>query len=546
VERFEGTTCSGESMRIDLERLQEVFRTRKGRRILIAAPIAITVNILVLIVFLGFGGKESSALTRGDGGQTGSPSPATRGKQGVRGLPGKRSGLRPTAQVMRGTESISGRVVTAEGRVPLAGALVRVTPDLPREDDQRTEWDGPYAADAGGNFRIEGLRHAPYRLRVSAKGRMDAEQPAVLPGHDVEIALSRDDGTACRLEARTADKASPLPGQMVLLEIPSQGFSLEAQTDRQGRFTISGISRPALEEANGHAQLEILVPGFCEPILEASPQGLVIAVGKGITLTGVVTDKSTGRPIPGATVRSGSGHAVETDGSGAYRIEGAAGSLVALVAGYAPEGRDLLEFDPGEKEVRRVDFHLVRGMTLHGRVADGQGAAIAGVKVSVLVDVLDFTLNDRRLEDSVKDLLSSTTDGAGNYRISGLPAVALNLPGTLSLEVRPPGQETGMIEDVDVQAEEGDVEHAIVLDLSGAFSGTVIGPTGEAVVGAKVSLRSATDGVAQVAATDQGGGFQFGNLPAGGYHLEVEAPERAPFSREITVPSAPLQLRLPR
>ena len=546
MERFEGTSSSGESMRIDLERLQEVFRTRKGRRILIAAPIAITVNLLVLIIFLGVGGKESSALSGGDAGQTGSQPPGAHGKKGTRGLPVKRSGPRTTASALGGTESISGRVVTEEGRAPLAGALVRVTPDLSREDEQRTEWDGPFTADAKGNFRIEGLRYAPYRLRVSARGRMDAERSALLPGHDVEIALSRDDGTACRLEARTADRAFPLPGQKVLLEIPAQGFSLEAETDRQGRFTITGISRPSLEEANDHAQLEILVPGYCEPILEVSPQGLVIAVGMGSTFTGVVLDKSTGRPIPGATVRSGSGHAVETDGKGAYRIEGAAGSLVALMAGYAPEGRDLMEFEADEKQARRVDFHLVRGMSLHGRVADGQGAALAGVKVSVLVDVLDFTLNDRRLEDSVKDLLSSTTDGAGNYRISGLPAAALNLPGTLSLEVRPAGLENGMIEDVEIKVDAGDVEHAIVLDLSGALTGMVTGPGGEAVAGAKVSLRSATDGVAQVAATDQGGGFRFENLPAGGYHLEVEAPERATFTREINVPSAPLQLRLPR
>ena len=60
---------------------------------------------------------------------------------------------------------------------------------------------------------------------------------------------------------------------------------------------------------------------------------------------------------------------------------------------------------------------------------------------------------------------------------------------------------------------------------SGTVRGTVLDPSGAAIVGAAVDIRNPVSGYVRNAVTDGQGKFQFENLPFNPYHVSSVAPK---------------------
>ena len=159
------------------------------------------------------------------------------------------------------------------------------------------------------------------------------------------------------------------------------------------------------------------------------------------TITGRAIDKSTGQPLKKVTIsvrqaessgaprggRFNQPQAVMTDAEGHYTIQVDAGQyrLLASRNGYVRQAY-------GQKDARRpgtiltvaenqtlkdINFDMVPGGVIAGRVVDEDGEPMA----NVMVQVLRATYQDgeRRLENAGN---SARSDDRGEYRIFGLPA----------------------------------------------------------------------------------------------------------------------------
>lgn len=147
----------------------------------------------------------------------------------------------------------------------------------------------------------------------------------------------------------------------------------------------------------------------------------------GVTISGKVTIKGQGAPGVIVTVRQNdrssggreySGPKGLSDNDGNYRIvnvpPGNYRILTAAKAFVTPEGAErekVLIVNKGDT-IEHVDFALVRGAVITGKVIDAEGRPIVEEWVSV------YTLSDNR---PVWSLSPSMTDDRGVYRIYGLP-----------------------------------------------------------------------------------------------------------------------------
>src|SRR5215472_3338303 len=83
------------------------------------------------------------------------------------------------------------------------------------------------------------------------------------------------------------------------------------------------------------------------------------------------------------------------------------------------------------------------------------------------------------------------------------------------------------------------------LGNAGTIEGSVVDPSGAAIVQAAVTIRNAVTGYHQSATTDRDGAFRFTNIPPNPYHLEVTAPGFALFAQDVGIRGAvPVQVKV--
>jgi len=82
------------------------------------------------------------------------------------------------------------------------------------------------------------------------------------------------------------------------------------------------------------------------------------------------------------------------------------------------------------------------------------------------------------------------------------------------------------------------------LGNAGTIEGTVVDPSGAAVVSASVTLRNQVSGYSQSTTTASNGSFRLTNIPPNPYHLEVKAPGFNAFSSDVSIRNAiPVEIR---
>ena len=336
------------------------------------------------------------------------------------------------------------------------------------------------------------------------------------------------------LDVTVTDPAGkPVAGALVMA-LPAQGAYRPF-----GGLAMEKI-RSTLTGAEGRAKLESLPPGPWNVRVHARgfvPQSrrrvasgpLAVRLEKGGSISGVVREARTGRPVSGARVsvpaslpvtggwdEEASRNETTTDAEGRFRLDGIGRTGAYLVA-RAPG------FDQGRREVRQgetVELFLFPGATLAGTVRDDEGRPVKGAEVRAESDRSRIAPPTER------------TDARGDFLMPGLR------PGEYTVVAREGGRAPGVAAVVVEPEAEARVE--ILLSEGGFVTGRVVDPDGRPLAG-RLRLevvdeqRLATSASERIAADARADGtFALGPLPPGALGIAVAAPRHATRRVEAT------------
>ncbi len=314
------------------------------------------------------------------------------------------------AQLSRGGV-ISGRVTSAAGNEPLAGAHVCAT--------AQSEIYGCTQTGADGEYSIGGLAAAHYVVSAYGSGYptqyyggafdSHAAQPVeVAAGQTVDpVDLALHDGGSIEGKVRSSVGGAGIAGIQVCAWASGDGDSCTTSA-AGGTYEISGLAPAAYRVAfsSGQGYLGASYPGRVAVNAEATATGVEASLQPTARISGEVVEAAHGTALAGITVCAYEledtyaieglyGTCTQTQADGSYVLEGiAAGEWVigfsgteALSAQFYP-GVGLLEeatpitVSPGGS-VPGVDAALGGGGSISGSVGSGPGEPIEGADICV-------------------------------------------------------------------------------------------------------------------------------------------------------------------
>ena len=342
--------------------------------------------------------------------------------------------------------AVKGVVLDVDGQ-PLAGARVRANrppsfmdPTVVMEQGLRQ----PDWSDAEGRFELSGFDDEQLHVSASLQGHVSGRVTTTAGRNDVVITL------------RPTMSVSGLVLSMVDGE-PVESFSL-GLTPEGGMFDMADMAnmeqrferlvRPRrFHGETGEFVLEDVVPGSyvlgvsatgygntevddIEVLADGPTLGVIVVLPPECAVTGVVLDSVTGEPLADVTATTGDpglmsmissaigggGHSTRTGPDGRFRLGGlGTGGFKLTLRHDSHADLSLGELQLGYAEVRDLGvLRMSPGAVVHGRVYDARGQGAANVPVMVA-------------EALGKAMRNTRTDGAGDYRVQGLP------PGTYSV-----------------------------------------------------------------------------------------------------------------
>ncbi|MHC4471892.1 MAG: MSCRAMM family protein, partial [Planctomycetota bacterium] len=327
----------------------------------------------------------------------------------------------------------------------------------------------------------------------------------------------------------------PLPGAVVSVEGPA---ARQATALGDGRFEVRGLLAGSYEltvKAKGHARKVI------RSIRVPAAEEVRIVLDQGATVRGVVKD-AEGEPQSGRMVMLAEGgsfgpNMATTDVNGEFSFTDiSAGKHTLMLMSMGTGGGFSMEAQTRQVTVKAgeevfVEFGgrgAVRKATLKGRLLD-RGKPV-GTRMLMIVPV-------RRggglgLMSGMKMV---TTDAEGRFNVPDLE------PGRYAILSSSMGSGTMTSGSEIVIDEGGEIERDIELPPGRVTGKVVRGDTGDAVIGAQVTLldpervavpaRSLGDMLAIFkgqARTGEGGAFEFPNAPVGRFMLQVIVDGAAP------------------
>ena len=296
--------------------------------------------------------------------------------------------------------TVSGRVVDAETGQPISGLEIHNK----MTDGSENAWTD---TDFNGAYTLWGIPEGIQEIIVRGRGyieeRRDLEvvERSQIQDFDFNLIV----GGSVSGTVTDQDTGFALPNIEVHAAVSGSDRHVAwERTDTQGRFTLSGLAPGEIQvfvEGQGYIPraLTVVVSG------QETVTGADLDLNPGATITGIVTDISTGDPIVGAQVRQHWEEAeyesdTRTDGQGRYMLTGLGEGHHRIwvqfedqnyIQEYYNRAFDWNSADlvavKGREEVGNIDFSLTRGAVISGRVADGlTGKPIVGMDVEARLD----------------------------------------------------------------------------------------------------------------------------------------------------------------
>ncbi|MBS1120038.1 MAG: hypothetical protein H6Q90_2266, partial [Deltaproteobacteria bacterium] len=313
---------------------------------------------------------------------------------------------------------IRGRVVTRDRGEPLAGAMVRTR-------------SGGVTADAHGRFTLRGLSSGAIEITAQGMGYASTSPTVVKLGigeqvEDVRVAIDR----AFSIKGRVVRKGKPsegLPGVALTAGNLSRDRAIApAPTGVDGEFEIVGV-RPGRYFLAAFAEGMMLEIGQPVEVIDRDVDGVIVEMSAGSTVSGRVDGAAIA--AIGVTPESATlGNMFDVMKAAA--VHGASDPGGAFVLHNVPHGNFTLTARTRDGRVgtlaitvRDVDqanlvVKLETRASIAGRVIDGNGAPVGGLRVSVPA------IDGVRLTDT-----SARTSADGSFRVAGLD------PGKLVVRV---------------------------------------------------------------------------------------------------------------
>jgi RNA polymerase sigma-70 factor (ECF subfamily) len=351
---------------------------------------------------------------------------ARNGRDPATGVPGERQTLASAAPMLaHGPETLWGRVVLDADGAPIADAVV----DLQFSDaDQFSCLDQDYArqvatlatarTDAAGRFTFPVARARQHRLRVCAAGAAPRVEFGCTGGAEIEVRMAP--GAVVEGVVRDAASGEPIGDAEVTLRWNSRGVDASVRTAGDGSFQVTDVAAASV-------LVQVAAPGWAGlgKRVEVPPGGtqrVELALGRGRTVRGKVLDAVAQVGIGDAEVADSREytHSVRTRADGSYELPGVGADAQVHVraSGFAPA----LRVVPKDAQEVVLDFGLVHGATLRGRIVDPAGEPVPQAFVGCVVE---YMLHDARVY--LSGWRRAAVGADGRFVATAVPALAQEL-----------------------------------------------------------------------------------------------------------------------
>lgn len=409
---------------------------------------------------------------------------------------------------------LEGWVVSADEE-PVEGAeihLLQPTADPRRLGDE--EWArlarGPEAAVTGaaGDFAVSGVepgrsfdllvRHRDHAPALVQRVEAPSAVPLIIelaPGHLIAGLVLEESGepvSGAEIDLRLGEKAEP--------GSPDGTSQRAAVSGHDGRFAIAGA-------LPGPARLQIHAPGLVPPeprslrIPEDTEEELIFELARGSELRGRISNEDD-EPVSGARILVGA-QATLSDTDGRYQTSGLPEGTARFELTHPAYPSRLREVEI-EEGMNELDVVLPAGVEVSGRVINGSGEPVAGVRVEM-----------ERAELRHQLRYQTVSDAEGAFELSAVTA------GTYRLEARRPGWAPATREPL-VVGEQSTEDLEVVLLEGTDVTGWILGLDFDEL--ARVSVRAEAEGHrAFPGAVRYDGRYRVEDLPAGSYQLRARS-----------------------
>jgi protocatechuate 3,4-dioxygenase beta subunit len=375
--------------------------------------------------------------------------------------------------------------------------------------------------DAKGRYRLEGLASGSQHLSARAPGYDRVRRQGVRGGATADFHLF----PGASLSGRVLGPAGKPVADAVVVAEPEVRMSgpPAERTDAAGRFEMSGVTPGSYTLYARHPDL---APGMTAGVFAEHGFDAVadISLATGATISGRLLG-SDDAPVAGSVVvqelngrRVGSALAevlrADTGPEGRFKLDRVPPGFHVLGALAPRHLTTRLDFDVGARAraVELGDVRLEAGLSISGRVADRAGHPIGDASIAGRVQ-------GPGASDAPAEARSSPD---GRFVLGGLSQARY------WLSVGADGYA-----EANRTVQPGDERVEFILEPSGTITGLVVDESGKPIDSYVVTAEPTDDTRRSLGSSvaNVDGRFKVEGLSAGGYVLQVTAPDRAPATR---------------
>ncbi len=385
-------------------------------------------------------------------------------------------------------------------------------------------------SDGNGDFELQHVGNGDFVVHADASGYRHGYQAfeiSVTQSADdlpeLKVVLERDEegfvsGTVSDVEG------NPIYPARVYVRSLNLRLSKMASVTRDGAFRVDGVG--GYETLHITATAEGYATEFAK--VPVNSDDVHVTLERNAKVRGHIVDADTGKPIEDFSVRIEPTSGTEPDrfaaGYGKQWINGNSISgefelecrffeapfvrVVATAKGYSTAKSDIFKITPGGL-VEGITVRLSKGVGLAGRVTDGAGNALSGVRVNT------FEITWKEEPDG-----QATTDSDGLFSLDGI------VPGsTVNLLAQRKGYAVRIEKNVEVFVQETtyiDLELRPEARIEGSVSDGSR-PVPDLWIQATTMVRG--NHFLHMVKTDNNGDFRLAALPAGKYKLRAQQRE---------------------